>query len=342
MKLIGGSVLDGAPELLPKSLYGNAIDAAEAELAPALAPMTALTLCISCLAAQYLIVATLLSVVRLSHRLQSGPDADRSALLRGLEAAEAAQEFGPMLCVLFLAAQMQALHFSHGREDPAHWMLTCMKVATASLLLQTLFKAIVTYLKESRVDAFLLETVTMSKADRLDNQDVALTEGGPGAWAALASQIVLFFACGALCLGTLSMRTLEELLPVDSGVSPAVSCTVNLTLQFFAVHAMKLISDLVSCRFSSFDSAKKFSLVVGLATRTVFFAPMLCMLFIADRVRALQVHRKEGLPQRWAQGAFFVCAYALAMQTVAVVVVPYLPGGDARRSSVGAELSAAS
>jgi len=111
-----------------------------------------------------------------------------------------------------------------------------------------------------------------------------------------------------------------------------VSCTVNLTLQFFAVHFL-LAAVATACRNSRGRSGPKVFRVLKLAANTVFLAPMLCILFIAAHVRALQVYPGHGRPQWWATGAFYLCNYSLLLQTLVVIAVPFLPGGDVRRGT---------
>ena len=51
-------------------------------------------------------------------------------------------------------------------------------------------------------------------------------------------------------------------------------------------------------------------------------APMLCALFLAARMRALQMDPLHGHPQKWAQNCFYACSVAL--------VVHPTPGARAR------------
>merc|ERR1719160_214984 len=62
------------------------------------------------------------------------------------------------------------------------------------------------------------------------------------------------------------------------------------------------------------------------AKQTLSMAPMLCILFIGARMRALQMDPKTGNPQRWAQMCFYACAGSIAIQFVLVVLSPFLPG----------------
>merc|ERR1719409_1282997 len=76
---------------------------------------------------------------------------------------------------------------------------------------------------------------------------------------------------------------------------------------------------------------RKLSAVLQLATNTVNFAPMLSILFIGARMRALQIDPKFGNPQAWAQNCFYLCAYSVMAQLLLVILVPYALGGEVRK-----------
>jgi hypothetical protein len=115
-------------------------------------------------------------------------------------------------------------------------------------------------------------------------------------------------------------------------VSAALACTMNLTIQFFAVY---LVYNITKTVFEQLDSrggmkwkAAKMAMPIldviletlKLATDTVKFAPMLCILFIGARMRALQMDPVNGSPQPWAKMCFYVCTYALLAQTILVLL----------------------
>merc|ERR1740127_389525 len=58
------------------------------------------------------------------------------------------------------------------------------------------------------------------------------------------------------------------------------------------------------------------------AADTLAMAPMLCVLFLAARMRALQMDPIGGNPQRWAQRCFYAASYSLIAQTIMAAVVP--------------------
>merc|ERR1719453_1530336 len=70
------------------------------------------------------------------------------------------------------------------------------------------------------------------------------------------------------------------------------------------------------------------------AAKTVLFAPMLCILFIACRMRALQLTRTvdnkvppTAGPQPWAQEGMYWATWSLLIQLVMAILVPLAAGG---------------
>jgi len=63
------------------------------------------------------------------------------------------------------------------------------------------------------------------------------------------------------------------------------------------------------------------------ATNAMNFAPMLSVLFIGARMRALQMDPVNGAPQKWAQNCFYMCTYATAAQVIISVAVTLVLSG---------------
>merc|ERR1719453_2561046 len=70
--------------------------------------------------------------------------------------------------------------------------------------------------------------------------------------------------------------------------------------------------------------------IIEHATFTVAQAPMLCVLFLGTRMRAIQITggqtEKYGLPQWWVQGAMQVCAWSVLIQLIMVFILPVATG----------------
>merc|ERR1719440_2355689 len=119
-------------------------------------------------------------------------------------------------------------------------------------------------------------------------------------------------------------------------VSPAVQCTMILSAQFFLVYGgiqvCRSVSEWLSFRVPVLEKA------LDGATNSMFFAPMLAVLFIGARMRALQMDPVNGAPQKWAQNCFFVCTYALALQTCLCIAIPIVLGGSVEKGEVEGDM----
>merc|ERR1719281_1432718 len=99
---------------------------------------------------------------------------------------------------------------------------------------------------------------------------------------------------------------------------------MNLTWQFFAVYlGVALTRTLIQISGPS-PFLTKLVGVFTMAKLTVNFAPMLCILFIGARMRALQMDPKNGNPQVWAQRCFYMCTYSVMVQCILVIAAPLL------------------
>merc|ERR1719386_644606 len=82
----------------------------------------------------------------------------------------------------------------------------------------------------------------------------------------------------------------------------------------------------------------KFETALMTATASMNFAPMLAVLFIGARMRALNMDPVNGNPQKWAQNCFFMCTYALMAQTICSIAVPLVLQGDVKVGKVEGDM----
>mmetsp|Transcript_10578 Transcript_10578/g.17304 ORF Transcript_10578/g.17304 Transcript_10578/m.17304 type:complete len:591 (+) Transcript_10578:158-1930(+) len=329
----------GSPELVPD--VAHKVETQTAVYGGEYAPMTSLLWCVSSLAIIYFFMYSVLLIVRLLGQLI--PRYEGSILEGLMNKAELTLEFFPMTCVLFLAMQMQAIHASGGREEPAKWLLTCMEVATASLLLQTLLSVVLPALMvdSAAVDEEYIgdvgfvggtQMIAEARTNVSSGEHRKVVRGslmGLGVLCNYVAFIALQGSCACICFAVMKKhcemwKDFSPLHP-NPALSPAVSCTVNLTVLFFLVRfllaVVRIWDDVATPKNAARKRAcrSKFSEVLKLAANTVFFAPMLCVLFIAAQVRAVQV----GSPvQPWAHAAFHVCTIGMIVQTVLSIALP--------------------
>merc|ERR1719265_1691884 len=139
------------------------------------------------------------------------------------------------------------------------------------------------------------------------------------------AMLMLYGGMATVCVGVFVMESPKEIWgDKPPPVSPAVSCTINLTFQFFGVYlALAIVRTVVQLRGSS-PLLTKLEGLLTLAKYTVNFAPMLCILFVGARMRALQIDPKHGNPQKWAQNCFYLCTYSVLAQTLLVIIMPFV------------------
>merc|ERR1719316_1368798 len=119
-------------------------------------------------------------------------------------------------------------------------------------------------------------------------------------------------------------------------VAPAVQCTMILSCQFFCVYGGMQVAR----TWTQFTGMKmtKFENALMTATASMNFAPMLAVLFIGARMRALNMDPVNGNPQKWAQNCFFMCTYALLAQTCFSVAVPLVLQGNVKVGKVEGDM----
>merc|ERR1719247_3857279 len=166
----------------------------------------------------------------------------------------------PMLCALFLGARMRALQMDPISGNPQRWAQNCFWLCSSALLAQTCVAVVVPYLLSGEV-----------KKGRLEG-DAEYDVGPKESWLAKGFTafrfLIMLFVYGCAVAVVCSVFTIEHPDGAEHtpALSPTMQCVLNLAFQYFLTDAKNAI-----------NSAKS----------TVQFAPMLAVLFIATRMRAL-------------------------------------------------------
>jgi len=160
-----------------------------------------------------------------------------------------------------------------------------------------------------------------------------------GCFTALKYIIIIFLYVGvvAIIYGACTFKPPPGTWPGKTipPPAPAVACTFILSGTFFVIYALVQASrtwtQFTGSKFTNFENAMMNS------TAAMNFAPMLSVLFIGARMRALQMDPVHGHPQRWAQNCFYMCTYATITQVLLAIAVPLVLGGTAKVPEGGAE-----
>jgi hypothetical protein len=227
--------------------------------------------------------------------------------------------YGPMLCVLFIACRMRVEFLSEGKDQPQMWVQNCMYATTFAVLAMTI--------------VVLCMPLVTGKAPAMKNGELEKPEGGGTALMVLAAiryaiQLGMYGGIAGVIVGIniyLPQRgpykdeTDFQKLPAPA---PAVMCTMILAVTFFATQL--IVAGARSYTEFTGKSTARLVSIFSAAADTVSFAPMLSILFLALRMRALQ-HNSQ--PQVWAQNCMFACTYALITTTALAIIVPVALGG---------------
>merc|ERR1719482_2376086 len=288
-------------------------------------PVSTSMKCVISLTIQYLLVYTALAIVRTVADSFNARH-DNVSIQKVLVTATLTVNYAPMLAVLFLGFRMRVLQLTKGQGNPPEWVQLCMYFCTYAVLALTLSVTI--------IPIFTGEVIGVDpKTGDLPHD----TQPFKNEICAIFFTLVKYFIMlglyvGVVCViyGIYTYVPPKGIWPEgkDFPVSPAVQCTTILTCQYFVIYALVAFSR----TFTQFSQTKmtKFENAMLTATNAMNFAPMLSILFIGARMRALQMDPVNGNPQKWAQNCFYMCTYAVAAQTILAVIIPLVLQGEAK------------
>merc|ERR1719491_1346272 len=101
-------------------------------------------------------------------------------------------------------------------------------------------------------------------------------------------------------------------------------CIVIMCCQYMIVYTA-----LAACRtYQEFSGTGKGKVEAGLraAAQTLTCGPMLCVLFIACRMRVEFLSEGKDHPQMWVQNCMYALTFATILSTLLVLVVPLVTG----------------
>merc|ERR1719321_2510510 len=245
--------------------------------------------------------------------------------------------YAPMVCLMFVGFRMRVLQLTKGTGNPQDWVRMSMQAVTYSILANTLM-------------VMIIPLVTNGKTVKTDPETGVTEMEGNNPFASSALQIVfnvlryvvflgLYIGFGAVCVGVFLFKPPPGVWdgPIPP-VSPAVACTMILSVTFFMIYFLVAVSRTYSQSAGGQLFTSNFETVMLRAADTLAMAPMLCVLFLAARMRALQMDPLGGNPQKWAQNCFYVASYSLIAQTIMACVVPLVLNGKAKKGKVEGDM----
>merc|ERR1719453_1586997 len=112
-------------------------------------------------------------------------------------------------------------------------------------------------------------------------------------------------------------------------ISPTMHCVINLAWQYFTIYILVwafITYEHFMPASLSFGWMTTLKDAVNSAKTTVEYAPMLCVLFIATRMRALQITDNRGAPQGYVQDGMYLASWAILVQFIMCLIMPLCVG----------------
>jgi hypothetical protein len=292
-------------------------------------PVSVTMECILNLTLQFIVIYTALGICRSVLDFQMVPHSS-SQVHTALKHASTTMFYAPMVCMLFVGYRMRMLQLSKGQGTPPEYVQVAMRSVAYSILANTLVVMLIpifTSSGEVEVEA-TGEVKTKGSENPFANSILAFI------FSAIRYLIVigLYAGVGVVTYGIFTYEPPAGVWQGEiPGVSPAVGATVLLTGCFFLVYFFQAVARSYSQYVGGNQFVGKFETSMQHAADTMGMAPMLCALFLAARMRALQMDPVKGHPQRWAQGCFYGCAGAIVTQAIVAIVVPLLLNGTPKK-----------
>jgi len=299
-------------------------------------PVSAAVSCTLNLSVQYFSIFLAMYVVQAVKKTVPLDDNKKKLLKRivfALQTSQATVSFAPMLCVLFIGARMRALQINPTTGNPQEWAQWCFYICTYSVLVQLLLVlAVPLVLSGGEVEQ---GTVTDDNGIKHDVEGDIVFHTPPEQKALQHSltafrYIIMLCMYGGFVAVIVSVWTIESPNGPTPPVSAAMRCVMNLTVQYFCVY---LALQVLLTFKTTFPDMQKLRVNRAVHTvlsmkETVMYCPMLSVLFIGLRLRALQITSQKGQPQGWAQQGMYLATYGILIQLILVLAEKVLKKGE--------------
>merc|ERR1719355_532586 len=240
------------------------------------------------------------------------------SLKEACSTATLSMNFAPMLAVLFIGARMRALQMDPVNGAPQKWAQNCFFMCTYALLAQTCLCVV--------IPVVLGGSVKQGKTEG-DMEYEVNNAGLASVLTVVRFAIMICIYVGFTCV-IWSVFTIQH--PQGPQYTPPVSvtmqCVINLTVQFFTVYLALWIAQTAK-DFLGWEMRRVSELMEN-AKGTIQFCPMLAILFVGTRMRALQLTNNKGAPQGWAQDGMYMATWAVLIQFLMVIFVGLTSGKD--------------
>merc|ERR1719324_1831364 len=246
--------------------------------------------------------------------LQSFSGIDSTKLTGALEGAICTMFFAPMMSVLFIGARLRAMQMDPINVPIQKWAQNWFYACTYAVLVQCILAVVVP----------LILGGSVKEGDKGVKGDVEyeVNNTGLGTCLEVARWIIMFSIYLGISAVIWSVFVIEHPKGPEytRPISVTMQCVINLTVQFFIVYTLIW----VAVTIKEFTGLELHFITNSMenAKGTIAFCPMLSILFVATRMRALTLTNWKGAPQGWAQDGMYMATWAILLQFLMVLLIP--------------------
>merc|ERR1719284_1446378 len=233
--------------------------------------------------------------------------------------------YAPMLSVLFLAARMRALQMDSVNGSPQPWAQSCFYACAYAVMFQVIFSVAIPIIMSGTVKKGSTEGDMVYE---VSNKPIGMCLTA-GRYIIMLS-IYIGFTAVIVSIFTLAHPDGAQYTPP---ISPTVQCVMCLTFQFFFIYLM--VWACISLREWTNMEWPLLTNTMESCMGTVAFCPMLAILFVGTRMRALQMTNNKGAPQGWAQDGMYLATWSVFIQFIMVVIAGVCTGEKAKTDADG-------
>jgi hypothetical protein len=230
-----------------------------------------------------------------------------------------------MLSVLFIGARMRALQMDPVHGHPQRWAQSCFFMCTYAVITQVLISIAVPLILGGKVHDGKTEG---DQIYEVENKCL-------GGCLMVARYLIMFciyvgFTCVIYSVFTIQHPKGDQYTPP---ISVTMQCVINLTFQFFFVYLMVWIC--ITIKEFTGQGWPLLTNTMENLKATVAFCPMLAILFVGTRMRALYLTDNRGAPQGWVQDGMYMATWAVLIQFLVGLVVPFCTGSPMKHDEDG-------
>merc|ERR550514_1353764 len=271
------------------------------------------------LAVVFFLVYLAMAVMRGFELLPQGTTRTVLKLQGLLKTARGSVNLAPMIGILFIAARMRALQVNPADCDLQDWARPACYFCVGALSVQVAMVIIFPLIdrgcevEQGPTQGEVIFRFSMPKLQIVGN---------------VIHYVSLFFVYAGVCSVAASVYVIKHPEGKTRPVSPAMRCVLDLTTLYFIAYTSLCIFQTL-LQFNNKTIFKNLVAIFDAGTQTVMFAPMLAILFVAARIRALQLTLTvEGEsppgagPQPWAQAGMYLATCSLIVQFILSIAIP--------------------